>query len=94
MARKSDGEKIDELDKVVASLVTRMDGVTQEIRDIEVSKIVQRLAVLEAEVADLKKWRDESRRLGWSIVIPILTAIAGAVFAYILKRSAGQNSLA
>jgi hypothetical protein len=51
MARRTDGEKIDELEKAVASLVSQMAAVRQEVKDIELGEILQRLATVETDVA-------------------------------------------
>lgn len=86
MARKTDGEKVDELQKAVVAFEIAPASLAKEVKDHDLHRAGQRFAVVESDVADLKKWREESRRLGWSIVIPVLSAILGAVLGYILKR--------
>jgi hypothetical protein len=62
MARKTDGDKIDELEKLAARLVERIDNVRQEMADKE------RLAVLEERVNELKRTLEEAGRRRWSVL--------------------------
>jgi peptidoglycan hydrolase CwlO-like protein len=72
MPRKGDGEKIDELEKLGATLLTRLDNLNKEVSAVYAAQkeIAQQLAdlrreyerelaLLKREVEDLKKWKDE-----------------------------------
>lgn len=69
MARKTDGEKIDELEKLVAILRERVDYIRAEMIDRE------RFAVVEDRLNELK----EAIRWRRSLWPPILAAIIGSI---------------
>jgi hypothetical protein len=73
MARKSDGEKIDELEKLAATLVERVDYVRTEMIDRE------RFAVIEDRINELKRSVEEASRRRWSIVPSVLGGVVGFV---------------
>jgi len=73
MTRKSDGEKIDELEKIVSTLVERVDNVRREMIDKE------RLAVIEIQVADLRQASKDSASKRSAFMISFLTGLAIAV---------------
>lgn len=71
MARKTDGEKIDELDKVVAALTERLDNTVKETKNLyedyaETAHLVndlrrefeREIALLKREVEELKKGQE------------------------------------
>ena len=88
-------EKIDELNRLVAALVGRVDKIESEVE--WTSDLVEKLraaleeqrvwrASVERDVADLKSHRDEWGRRSWTIVMALLTAFIGGVVGYLLKR--------
>jgi hypothetical protein len=74
MARRTDGEKIDELQQLVAALTTRLDvavkeidavydaqsAITQSVNDLR-RDVEKTILLLNREIADLKKWNDERK---------------------------------
>src|SRR5438309_830993 len=73
MSRKSDGEKIDDLEKIVSTLVERVDNV----RDAMIDK--ERFAVIEERLNELKKTVEEAGRRRWAIVPSIVAAVIGSI---------------
>ncbi len=74
MPRKTDGERIDELEKLVATLLERLDNVRREMIDRE------RLAVIEERLNEFKRTVEESSRRRWSVVPAVIGGIVGAAF--------------
>ena len=75
MTRKSDGEKIDELEKSVTRVVERLDNTIKaldrlsgdqartDVAGHDLRRDVDRdLAVLQRDLDELKAWRDEQKR--------------------------------
>jgi hypothetical protein len=65
MARKTDGEKIDELEKLAATHAARLDALSQAVKEInlqlsEMGRTVVDLrtevVLLKRELEELKKW--------------------------------------
>ncbi len=79
MARKTDGEKIDELMTVVATLTERLNSVHEETEDLP--GLITRVALLEQQFNDLRNRADESSRRRWSLVPVIVGAILGGMIA-------------
>ena len=79
MARKSDGEKIDELEKLVAALQERLDNVREQMIDRV------RVGVIEERLNELKKTIEESGRRQWLLVPAIIGGIVGAVLAFLAQ---------
>ena len=78
MARKPDGDKIDELEKLVATLVERVDAVREEMIDRE------RMAVVEERLNQLKATVEEASRRRWLLWPSIVGAIVGSILTAIL----------
>src|SRR5437773_2647671 len=94
MPRKTDGEKIDDLEKLAATLVVRVDSVRNELDDIgggvselrkSLAATATNVAVLERDVKEtstnldrLKKELEESSRKRWSLLPPVVGAIVSA----------------
>lgn len=78
MARKSDGEKIDELMINVAVVTERLDSVRGDVR------------ALKQEIQELKQDLRESRQRLWLLVPPLVAALVSAglmaVVQYLLSR--------
>jgi len=77
MPRKTDGEKIDELEKLAVNLQTRLESAEKAIDDTDAaSEELARqlaglrreheteLALLKLEVEELRKWKDDQKRAG------------------------------
>lgn len=75
MARKTDGEKIDELKEAVAVLTEQFQTTFQNLKSVEgrLSEIAKDLAdlrreheketaMMKRELEDLKKWKDEQKK--------------------------------
>ena len=75
MVRKSDGEKIDELEKTVARIAERLDATIGSLAEVTARQRVSEidghdlrrtmeleLAMLKRDLDDLKKWKDEQKR--------------------------------
>ncbi len=79
MARKSDGEKIDELEKIVAALQERLNNVREEKSDKAT------VAVIEERLNELKKIYEEAGRRRWSLAPAIIGGIIGAVLGFLAQ---------
>jgi hypothetical protein len=77
MARKTDGEKIDELVTVAAVLTERLSAVREEIEDLP--GLITRVALLEQQFNDLRNRAEETSRWRWSLVPAIVGAILGGI---------------
>jgi hypothetical protein len=95
MAGRTQGEKIDELMRVTTSLAARVDNLEGAERDLkaahgrfreELAGLTVRLALLEHQMNDLRKGKEEWGRRLWAIVGPILGALVGGVIGYFLHR--------
>jgi hypothetical protein len=73
MARKTNDEKIDELEKLVATLIERVDSVRKEMIDRE------RMAVIEERLNEFKKTVEEAGRRRWAILPSIAAAVIGSI---------------
>jgi hypothetical protein len=79
MPRKTDGEKIDDLEKLVATLTERLDNIRREMIDRE------RLAVVEERLNEFKRTIEEASRRRWSLLPPIIGGIIGAVLTFVAQ---------
>jgi uncharacterized small protein (DUF1192 family) len=95
MARKTDGEKVDELVATVTTLIERVGHLREELhrleaivlpfrQDLEAAK--SQLLIHSREIDESKKSRDEWGRRWWSLFVPVVTAIVGGVIGYFLKH--------
>jgi len=73
MPGRTQGDKIDELEKLVATLVERVDSVRREMTD------GKKFAVVEDRVNEIKRNIEETGRRRWSVIPAVLGAIVGAV---------------
>ena len=75
MARKTDGEKIDELKDAVAQLTERLQNTTDQLASLRVAafdtamslsdfrrEYEKETALMKRELEDLKKWKDEQKK--------------------------------
>lgn len=92
MARKTDGEKIDELDKVVAALTERLDNTVKEANNLyeahtETARVVndlrrefeREIALLKREVEELKKGQERWGQRLWMVLAPLVAGLLGAL---------------
>jgi hypothetical protein len=79
MARKTDGEKIDELEKLISTLVERVDNVRNVMLDRE------RFAIVEERLNQLKKDIDAAANRKWSLGSAILGGAVGTILAFLLQ---------
>jgi hypothetical protein len=78
MPRKTDGEKVDELEKSVAILIERVDTVREQIKLL--ADLTTKTALLEQHVSDMKKGHETRGNRIWSLMPPLLAgAIGGAI---------------
>ncbi len=82
MARKTDGEKIDELEKLVAALIERVDNLR---KDVDAADAARRITLVEHQLAELKKNQEKWGQRIWMIVAPLVAAIIGSLLTYLLK---------
>ena len=73
MSRKTDGEKIDELQILVASLVERLDNTRKEMVDRA------DFAVVEERLNELRRNIEESTRRRWLMWPAIVGAMIGSI---------------
>jgi hypothetical protein len=53
---------------------------------VELASLTTRVAVLESQVGDLRRGKEEWGRRLWAILGPILAALLGGVVGYFLHR--------
>jgi hypothetical protein len=81
MARKTDGEKIDELVTVAATLAERLTAVREEIEDLP--DLITKVALLEQQFNDLRRQADEASHRAWSLVPAIVGAVLGGIITLV-----------
>ena len=84
MPRKTDGEKVNDLEKLVATLVERVDNLRGEVESIAES--ATRIAVFEERLNELKRVGEESSRKLWSLLPPLLGALLGAALTLLVQQ--------
>jgi hypothetical protein len=77
MTRKTDGEKIDELQILVATLIARLDYTRNEMIDRA------EFAVVQDRLNELKRNIEETAKRRWSIWPAIVGALIGSVLAFL-----------
>ncbi len=83
MARKTDGEKIDELEKLVAKLNERLDNAAKELSRL--LDLPTRIALLEHRVANLEKNQERWGQRIWMVLAPLIAAVVASLLTYLLK---------
>ncbi len=83
MARKTDGEKIDELQQLVATLQARVDNIHSEVQAIAEFRI--KIAVLEERLNELKRSREETGRKQWAIIPPLIAVVVGSLLTLLVQ---------
>jgi predicted nucleic acid-binding Zn-ribbon protein len=110
MAGKTNSDKISDLEKAVATLQERIDTARREMATVktihaETARVLadlrreheREMALLKREVEDLKKWKDEQKKMGeersrrlWAFGPNIIAALIGgliaAAVAYFMPR--------
>jgi predicted nucleic acid-binding Zn-ribbon protein len=110
MAARSPTERINDLDKVTTTILARLDSVEKRLEALERaqseitkaladlnSSFIRDIALLQREVDDFKKWKDEVKkereergRKLWMLLPPLLAAalssIANALITYYLRK--------
>src|SRR5438046_2241301 len=93
MARKTDGEKIDELSGTVTTLVERFDNLRRELdtltpRVLEVERTLgefkTRVALLEHQTASLNQAQEKWGQRLWLLLAPLVGAVVGSLLTYYL----------
>jgi hypothetical protein len=84
MAAKTNTDKIDELTKTVYTLASTVDAMSTET--VQLPSLSVKVAILENQVADLKK-NDETliTRL-WMIGVPLIVAVIGTLLTALLRK--------
>ncbi len=100
MARKTDGEKIDDLISQMQTVNERVDNLARDIvkhdandeklQDL-MSALTVQVALIKQNVEEMKKSQDESGKKRWSLLPPVLGALissllAAAIAYFIAKR--------
>ena len=81
MARKADGEKIDELLILVATVQERLNAVLKEIEGLRA--LTTKVALLEQQYDDLRHRAEEASRRRWSLLPAVVSAVLGGAIALI-----------
>lgn len=94
MARKTDGEKVDELERLVAALTERANNPAAEIDAIHAAdtdharshadlrrESEREIALLRREVEDLKKDRERWGQRLWMVLAPFAAGAAGILLS-------------
>ena len=84
MPRKTDGDKIDDLTKDVATLSERVHIIRAQVE--VVSELSVKVALLEHQVPEIKKSQDKWGQRLWMILAPLVGAAMGSLLTYYLKR--------
>src|ERR1043165_495863 len=88
MARKTDGEKIDELEKLMAILLdregatrARVDQLHTEMKELaaSVAELKTAVALLQHDVAEMKKQQEEASKKYWSLLPPLVNAVLSGI---------------
>ena len=91
----TNSEKIEELIRLVTQLVSRVDKIEGDVDwatdwveklRTTVEDVRNWQSTAKQDIGELKKAQEEWGRRAWSLVVPIVTAIAGGVVGYLLKR--------
>jgi hypothetical protein len=83
MARKTVGEKVDELEKNVAAVVARLDNACNELSRLPDLRI--QVAVLEQRIVQLEKSRELWGQRLWLILAPLVGAVVGSLLTFLLR---------
>jgi predicted RNase H-like nuclease (RuvC/YqgF family) len=80
----TDGEKIHELERIVHTLVERVDNARDEIRDLAermkgVAELTTRVALLEQQLTDLRQRQKSWWNSFWVLVAALVSGVVGAV---------------
>ena len=84
MAGRTNTEKIDEVTKTVASLSATVDAM--KTQTAELPSLSARVAVLEHQMADLKKSLDTLNARLWQIGIPLVIGVLVSLLAALLRK--------
>ena len=79
MTRKTDGEKIDELEKLVATLLERADTARREMIDRA------DFAVVKERLDQLDKKVEEARSRRWSFWSSLVGLLVGAILTFLVQ---------
>jgi hypothetical protein len=77
LARKTDGEKIDELTIITATLTERHNAVRKELDGL--AGLAIKVAFLEQQCNDLRNRAEESSRRRWSLLPALISAVLGGI---------------
>ena len=83
MARKSDGEKIDELQQLVTTLKVSIDNIHSEIQTL--AELRMKVAVLEERLNELKRAGEESGRKLWAMLPPLVAIVVGSLLTLLIQ---------
>ena len=71
MPRKTDGQKVDEMEKVLATFAERLDNVRKELKEAGVNigdvgkalgDMKTEIALLRKDIEGLQKWKDDNKK--------------------------------
>ncbi len=95
-------ERIDDLSATTNHLTTKIELIAREselsktqlatlansLDELKAANAIAitKFALLERELEEQKKTREEWGRRRWALLVPIITAVLGAVLGYLLKR--------
>jgi phage shock protein A len=88
-------DKVDELSKLAAMLTERVDtlrkqadGTAAELSRAgsEAAAMKTQVALVQQEVQELKKGREEWGRRLWMILAPLVAAVIGSLLGYYLRK--------
>ena|SRR5438552_3779564 len=89
---KSQGDKIDELSQLTATLTERLDSVRRDIETVNVrgqrlddsfQEVRRNLAVIDERLSEMKRGLEESDRRRWSIVPSLIGALIGGGLTFL-----------
>src|SRR3954464_3072495 len=91
---KTQGEKVDELSQLTATITERLDSVRRDVETVNargqksedaLNEVRRNLAVIEERLNEMKRAIEEGGRRRWSIVPSLIGVIIGGVITFLTQ---------
>src|SRR5262249_22969167 len=96
---KTQGDKIDELSQLTATITERLDNVRRDVEtlstrgqktDDSLNDVRRNLAVIEERLNEMKRAIEEGSRRRWSIVPSLIGAVIGSAITFLAQIAIGR----